>query len=351
MMSRPVLDRVLVMLQRTYAIFRARNLEFIRDRSSLSWNIVLPVALMFGLSFIFGGGMRPAYTVGVVQEASDLVQSRHPFLATRYVNFVPVAELGDGVRKVARHQLDLLVALDAPVRYWVNPMSPKGYFAEFALLQSAPAEDMDRIAVSGEAVRYVDWVLPGILGMNMMFSCLFGVGYVVVRYRKNGFLKRLRATPLRAIEFVIAQVASRLLLIMAVTAFVYAGTSYFLGTRMEGSYLALFLVALLGAICLISMGLMVAARVTSEELAGGLLNVVSWPMMLLSGVWFSLEGADEWVRAAANAFPLTHILVAARAIMLDGATLAELAPQLIVLSLLSTVFLAVGAAIFRWRAH
>ena len=338
-------------LQRIYAIFRARNLEFVRDRSSLSWNIVLPVALMLGLSLIFGGGIRPAYTVGVLQETPDIVQSRHPFLATRYMSFVPVAQLGEGVRKVSRHQLDLLVDLDEPVRYWINPTSPKGYFVEFALLQSATQQETDRIAVSGSAVRYVDWVLPGILGMNMMFSCLFGVGYVVVRYRKNGFLKRLRATPLKAIEFVIAQVASRLLLIMAVTVFVYAGTSYFLDTRMDGSYLALFTVALLGAICLISMGLMVAARVTSEELAGGLLNVVSWPMMLLSGVWFSLEGADEWVQMAANAFPLTHILVAARAIMLDGATLAELAPQLIILILLSTVFLTTGAAIFRWRAH
>lgn len=338
-------------LQRIYAIFRARNLEFVRDRSSLSWNIVLPVALMFGLSFVFGGGMRPAYTVGVLQTSSDVVQSRHPFIGTRYMSFVPVADRDDGVRKVARHQLDLLVDLEAPVRYWINPTSPKGYFAEFALLQSAPGQQMDRIAVSGDAVRYIDWVLPGILGMNMMFSCLFGVGYVVVRYRKNGFLKRLRATPLKAIEFVIAQVASRLLLIMAVTVFVYAGTSYFLNTQMEGSYLALFVVALLGAICLISMGLMVAARVTSEELAGGLLNVVSWPMMLLSGVWFSLEGADEWVQMAANAFPLTHILSAARAIMLDGATLAELVPQLLILIMLSTVFLTVGATIFRWRAH
>ena len=338
-------------LQRIYAVFRARNLEFVRDRSSLSWNIVLPVALMVGLSLIFGGGIRPAYTVGVLQEAPDIVQSRHPFLATRYMSFVPVADLGEGVRKVSRHQLDLLVDLEEPLRYWINPTSPKGYFVEFALLQSAPPQQVDRVAVSGSAVRYVDWVLPGILGMNMMFSCLFGVGYVVVRYRKNGFLKRLRATPLKAIEFVIAQVASRLLLIMAVTVFVYAGTSYFLDTRMEGSYLALFVVAMLGAICLISMGLMVAARVTSEELAGGLLNVVSWPMMLLSGVWFSLEGTDEWVRVAAQAFPLTHILVAARAIMLDGATLMELAPQLIILILLSTVFLSTGAVIFRWRAH
>lgn len=337
------------MLQRIYAIFRARNLEFVRDRSSLSWNIVLPVALMFGLSFVFGGGARPEYTVGVLQQAEEIDPARHPFLETKYVSFVPVDDLDVAIHKVARHQLDLLVDLDAPARYWINPSSPKGYFVEFALRGTASGNAPERIAITGQAVRYVDWVLPGILGMNMMFSCLFGVGYVVVRYRKNGFLKRLRATPLRAIEFVVAQVASRLLLIMLVTTFVYAGTSWFLHIRMEGSPLALFVVAALGAICLISMGLMVAARVSSEELAGGLLNVISWPMMLLSGVWFSLEGTDEWVRAAANAFPLTHILTAARAIMLDGATLGDLLPQLIILAALSTVFLSVGAMIFRWR--
>ena len=95
---------------------------------------------------LVGGGIRPAYTVGVLQETPDIVQSRHPFLATRYMSFVPVAQLGEGVRKVSRHQLDLLVDLDEPVRYWINPTSPKGYFVEFALLQSATQQETDRIA-------------------------------------------------------------------------------------------------------------------------------------------------------------------------------------------------------------
>ena len=185
--------------------------------------------------------------------------------------------------------------------------------------------------------------------MNIMFSCLFGVGYVVVRYRKNGFLKRLRATPLRSIEFVIAQVASRLLLILCTTTFVYAGTQYFLDTRMEGSHLTLFIVAVVGSISLISLGLLVAARITSEELAGGLLNFATWPMMMLSGVWFSLESASPWVQQFAKVFPLTHILNSARAVMLDGATLTDIAPQLISLMVMSIAFLALGAAIFRWR--
>jgi ABC-type multidrug transport system permease subunit len=309
--------------------------------------------LMFGLSFIFGGGDRTQYTVGVLQSGEHLDADPHPFLDTRYIRFIVINDEEDGFRKISRHQLDLLVQFDAPRRYWINPDSPKGYFVEFALLQSddAATYGLQKSQITGDAVRYVDWVLPGILGMNMMFSCLFGVGYVVVRYRKNGFLKRLRATPLRAIEFVIAQVASRLMLIMLITSFVYAGTKYFLDTRMDGSYLALFLIAVVGAIALLSMGLLVAARMTSEELAGGLLNLITWPMMLLSGVWFSLEGADAWVRQVAKIFPLTHILDSARAVMLDGATLLDVAPALISLSIMSLVFLSLGAAMFRWRPH
>ena len=120
---------------------------------------------------------------------------------------------------------------------------------------------------------------------------------------------------------------------------------------MEGSNLTLFIVASVGAISLISMGLLVAARVTSEELAGGLLNLVTWPMMMLSGVWFSLDSASPWVRQLAKLFPLTHILDSARAVMLDGATLADVAPQLIALTAMSIVFLSVGADIFRWRPN
>jgi ABC-2 type transport system permease protein len=339
------------MFKRIFAIFRARNIEFIRDRSSLSWNIILPVALMFGLSFIFSGGDRAQFTVGVLQADAGIDRSQHPFLETRYMDFVAVSSEEEGFRKVSRHQLDLLLRFDSPAQYWVNPDSPRGYYAEIALLQADAAGTISKAEISGDAVRYVDWVLPGILGMNMMFSCLFGVGYVVVRYRKNGFLKRLRATPLRAIEFVIAQVASRLLLILVITSFVYLGTKYFLDTRMEGSHLTLLIVAAAGSISLISMGLLVAARVTSEELAGGLLNMVTWPMMLLSGVWFSLEAAEGWVREVAKIFPLTHVLNAARAVMLDGATLADISSELMWLVAMAAVFLALGASIFRWRAN
>jgi len=337
------------MWNRIYAIFQARNREFLRDRASLSWNLILPIALMFGLSFAFSND-RDAYTVGVLQEAVEIDTEQHAFLQTKYVNFVPYDDFDAAIRKVERHQLDLLIEFGNAPKYWINSQSPKGYFAEIALLQSATtlSQDIEKQQIVGDPVGYADWLLPGILGMNMMFSCLFGVGYVVVRYRKNGFLKRLRATPLTSFEFIAAQVASRMVLILLITTFIYTGTHLLLDTRMDGSYLTLFLVALVGAISLISLGLVVSSRVTSEELAGGLLNLINWPMMMLSGVWFSLEGAPDAVRTFANIFPLTHILNSARAVMLDGASLADVAPSLLALTLMSMIFLAIGAKIFRW---
>jgi ABC-type multidrug transport system permease subunit len=340
------------MLKRIYAIFSCRNREFMRDRGSLAWNLILPVALVFGLSFAFDG-QRDEYTVGVLQEGDLIDTAVHPFFDTRYVRFVPYDDLDEALQRVERHQLDLVVDAGPPTRYWVNPTAPKGYFVEFALLQSAADQPASVVKeqIAGDPIRYADWVLPGILGMNMMFSCMFGVGYVVVRYRKNGFLKRLRATPLRPIEFITAQVASRMVLIMLITSFVYAGTHVLLDTRMEGNYLTLFLVGLVGAVSMVSLALIVSARVTSEELAGGFLNLINWPMMLLSGVWFSLEGTGETVQAMSRIFPLTHVLESARAVMLDGATFVDVAPSLAALTILSVVFLAIGAAIFRWEQY
>ncbi len=340
------------MFGRIYAIFLGRNREFLRDRSTLAWNLLLPIVLMFGLSFAFGGD-RNAYTVGVLQDGDEIMTRQHPFLATRYINFVPMQDREDALLKVSRHQLDLLIEFGDAPHYWVNPESAKGYFVELALLQAGAAAptSIEKEQITGDAIRYVDWVLPGILGMNMMFSCMFGVGYVVVRYRKNGFLKRLQATPLTSLEFITAQVASRMVLIMGITVFVYTGTHLFLETRMDGSFFTLFLVALVGAISMVSLGLVVSARVTSEELAGGLLNMINWPMMLLSGVWFSLEGAGEFVQNVAKIFPLTHILNSARAVMLDGATLTDVAPSLLALTALSALFVGIGARVFRWGQY
>ncbi|MCG7864419.1 MAG: ABC transporter permease [Candidatus Thiodiazotropha endolucinida] len=330
-------------LRRFLAALQARNLEFLRDHTALGWNLIMPVLIVMGFAFAFTTGQEELYKVGLYGDPEQN-QSLEDFLKTRYVDFIPVDDLSKMIDKVDRHQIDLLLDLQDK-RYWVNSTSPKGYLLEQLLFPYG----LQRETLSGSEIRYVDWVIPGVLGMNIMFSALFGVGYVIVRYRKNGVLKRLRATPLSAFEFISAQIASRLLMIVAVTVLVYVGTDLLVDFRMVGSYWLLFLILILGALSMISVGLLVAARITSEEAANGLLNLMSWPMMLLSGVWFSLEGSHPFVQNLALALPLTHMVDAARVVMIEGAGFMDVASQLFILTLFTLCFVIIGSKTFRWE--
>ena len=337
-------------LRRFLAVVTARNREFYRDRTSLGWNLVFPLLTVLIFAFIFGGGPADQYKVGVLAPGGDLAAARHPVLQTPHVRFLAVADEATGVGKVRRHQLDLLLDLRGTPRYWINEESANGRLAE-QLLRGAVSADAPmppREAVQGRVVRYVDWVLPGVIATNMMFSCLWGVGYVIVRYRKNGVLRRLQATPLTPFEFLSAQVVSRLIVVVVVTLLVYVLSDLVMGFAMYGSHAVLALVFLCGAVCLISIGLLVSVRTRSEELADGLLNLLSWPMMIFSGAWFSLEGAHPLAQAFARVFPMTHLVDAARRVMLDGAGLADVAPALGIMVGSTVVLLAIAARLFRW---
>lgn len=330
---------------RFLAILIARNKEYWRDRAALGWSFGFPLLVVLAFGFAFSGDTMDLYKVGIINGADS--HRSLAFMDTEYIQFIPVSSRQSAVPRVERHQLDMLIE-PAAQRYWINDSSPRGYILERVLRGSGGA-DYIRETVSGREIRYIDWLVPGVLSMNMMFSALFGVGYVIVRYRKNGVLKRLKATPLTAFEFLAAQMVSRLWLILVVTALVYAGTDLVVEFRMFGSYLDLFLVFTLGSVSMISLALVIAARVHSEELASGLLNLIGWPMMFLSGVWFSLEGLHRWVQALAQLFPLTHLISACRAIMIDGAGLAEVSADIAALLAMTLIFLAIGSYSFRWE--
>lgn len=346
------------MWRRILAVLVARNREFYRDRAGLGWNIFMPILMVLAFAFIFSGEPEDQLKIGVLTADGVLPVAGRGLFALEYVRFVPSRQLEEGVQKVQRHQLDLLVDPGRePLTYWVNLESPKGYMAERLMLW-AEAQDAggagdqagpERRTLSGTAVRYADWVLPGVLAMNVMFSSLWGVGWVIVRYRKNGVLRRLKATPLSPFEFLAAQVLSRLLVVLGASLVVYVGAALLLDFPMRGSYPALFLVYTAGALCLISLGLIVSARLRTEELADGILNLISWPMLLLSGVWFSMEGTSRAAQALSQVSPLTHLVDAARRIMIDGARLWDVMPEVSLLLVLALVFLVLAARLFRWE--
>ncbi len=337
------------MWNRIYALFVARNLEFIRDRAALAWSVLLPILIIFVFAFAFTEDNPEKFKVGLIS-GSTLEGAPAAFRDTRYIKFIEFDEAETNLVKVERHQVDMLFDPNTN-RYWINQTSPNGYIVEKLLIAAYvdSEETLRQTLVEGDEIRYIDWVIPGVIAMNIMWGALFGIGYVIVRYRKFGVLKRLRATPVTAMEFLSAQILSRLWLLVVVNTIIFIGMDYFVGFRMLGSYFNLFLVFTLGCINLICCGLVVAARISTEEVANGVLNLISWPMMFLSGVWFSLEGAHPWMQKFALILPLTHVTDAAREIMIDGAGIVQIADHLLVLGISSVVLLIIGARIFQWE--
>jgi ABC-2 type transport system permease protein len=342
------------MLKRVWTLFKARNLEFLRDRSALAWNILFPILVIVGFSVIFNDDRQILYKVGVVSGKKDAITASNKQLDTfrkmKYIDFMPFVSEEQASQKLLHHRIDLLVNPFTDT-YRTSRTSPKGYIAERLLMSSAvnPAAEMKKETVSGVEIPYIEWLFPGILGMNMMFSALFGVGYVVVAYRKNGVLKRMSVTPLRPWEFLASQILSRMYLLLITTAAVFIGCKLIYGFQVRGSYLTLFLVFCLGGFSMISLALVVASRSASEEFAGGILNLITWPMMFLSEIWFSLEGTDPWVQRISRFFPLTQMVDAARKIMNDGAGIEEVRSQIIILAAMTIAFLVTGSILFKWQ--
>ena len=329
------------------ALLWARNKEFYRDKGSITWALILPMLIIAAIAVSFSREGQELFKVGVLELPGEPAMAVPASLDKPYITVVQLQSEDKALTRVRHHQLDLLLAYrQQQWRYWINPHSQRGEVVEQLLLSGH--DGAVRTEIAGRAVRYIDWVMPGVLGMNIMFGALFGVGYVIVRYRKMGVLKRLQATPVTAFEFLAAQLCSRLLIIVIVSVVIFAGCNLFLDFLVLGSYALLLVIAILGAFAMIALGLIVSSRTDSEEVAGGLLNVATYPMLLLSEVWFSLDGAPAWLQQVALLLPLTHMLDAARAVMLEGAGWQDVSLHLWVLAAMSLVFLVVAAVLFRW---
>ncbi|MBF0452762.1 MAG: ABC transporter permease [Candidatus Magnetomorum sp.] len=344
-------------MNRFWSIFIARNKEYYRDRASFGWNILFPFLIILGFAIIFQrGGQRP-FKVGILTpEPSAIIEENIQSAICSHDLFhcFSLTDKLSAIEKLNHHQLDMIIQNGRPpLKYWINTYSPNGILSEGLLVNIlTPTEEISerlkRQTIQSRPVYYIEWLFPGIISMGMMFSSLFGIGFSIVRYRQNGVLKRLKATPLTAFEYLCAQILSRLFLIVLTNVILYTGCSWLFDFHCKGSFLSLLLFFIVGTVAVISLGLIIAARIQTEELAHGLLNLITWPMMFLSEVWFSLEGAPEWVQHCANVLPLTHVTRGLRMIMNDGAHLSDLGIEFLFLSGMIVVFLSIGSFLFKW---
>ena len=345
-------------MKKILALIIARNKEFYRDHTAMIWSLIFPMVVLLGFNYGYSGKQEPILTVTVVPESALATSILKSLRETPGVKIQGAEDQTQAIKKLQRYETDFVISLEGfpqkPGGYFLNPDSEKGKLAEYLLNTLASKQRGERISfesrmIEGTRIRYSDWVLPGLLAMNIMFGSMFGVGYVIVRYRKNGVLKRLRATPLSAFQFLTAQVISRMLLMVVTSYLVLVGAMCFIGFKPQGSLLDVGLFLMISSAAMISVGLVVAARISNEEVADGVLNLMTWPMIFLSGIWFSLDGANRWVIFTSKLLPLTHIVDGLRAILIDGTSLIQLLPQIGLLCIITTVLIALGSTIFKWR--
>jgi ABC-2 type transport system permease protein len=332
----------------------ARLREFVREPEALFWVFVFPILMACALGVAFRSRGEEPIVVGVMRTAEDSAVAatlrRAPGMTVRDLAPDEVA------RALQRADVQVVVEPASPPVYHLDPTRAESRLARRAVddvLQRA-AGRADAFAAREapiEAIgsRYIDWLLPGLLGMNIMSTGLWGLGFSIVQARTRKLLKRLIAAPMRRRDYLLAQLFGRLVfLVIEVGALVLFGYFAF-GVPLHGPVWILAGTCLLGAVAFGGIGLLVASRARTIEAVSGLLNLVMLPMWVLSGVFFSSANFPAAMQPFIQALPLTALNDALRAVMLEGATAPSIAGELAILATWGLAGFVVALRIFRWR--
>jgi ABC-2 type transport system permease protein len=332
----------------------ARLREFVREPEAVFWVFAFPLLLALALGIAFRSKGETPVHVGVVAgpDAPALVDvlERGGGLEVRLVpDERQDVALRDG-------EVEILVVPGAPPTYRFDPTRAESRLARLAvdevLQRHSGRKDLwaareDRITVAGS--RYIDWFLPGLIGLNIMGTSLWSVGYAIVQSRTRKLLKRLAATPMRRSHYLLAHMLARLVFLVLEVSPVLAFGWFVFGVPVRGSLASLGAIAFVGAASFAGIGLLTACRARTVEAVSGWMNAVSVPMWVLSGVFFSSANFPAAMQPFIHALPLTALNDAMRAVMLDGDSILAVGWPLAVLAAWGGVSFAAALKLFRWQ--
>ena len=337
------------LVQLTLVRFR----EFLREPEALFWVFVFPLLLAAGLGIAFKN--RPAPVLSIATTSPELAR------ALRAEKGLDVRELptAEAERLLATGKVALLAepgSGGAGVVYRFDDTNPEGraarMLADRAVQRAAGRTDpvaASDLLVREPGSRYIDFLIPGLLGMNLMGSAVWGLGFAIVDSRRRKLMKRLIVTPMPRAYYLASFIFSRLgLLVVEVGALLGFGILVF-HVPARGPVLGLLITCVLGSLCFCALGLLIASRARTIEAASGLMNAAMMPMWILSGVFFSAQRFPSLVQPLIRALPLTAVNDALRANMLQGMGLAQTASQLGVLAAWLVVCFVLALKLFRWR--
>lgn len=331
----------------------ARVREFYREPIALFWVYGFPLILAILLGTAFSQGAPPPPTVSVQDDnsAASAVAAR-----LEQAGLTVYRDTADKcVERLRRRTIDLyLVVRPDKIECRDDPQRAESRLARFwveslLLRPDSAAPPVEEVALTEPGSRYIDFLLPGLIGMNIMGGGLFGLGFLLVDMRARKLFKRLMATPMRHGQFLGAILAARLLFLMPEMFCMLCVTRLLFGVPIRGSLLLLLLVILLGAAAFAGLGLLLGCRAEKMETISGLVNLIMLPSYLLGGIFFSSERFPAMFQPLIQAIPLTQLNNALRAVMLDGADLAEIGVPLAILSGWAVVTFTLALRWFKWR--
>lgn len=332
--------------------------EYTREPETVFWVFAFPVLMTLALGVAFRGGSAAEVRVGIVSDGPNAASAAAltatldadpRVMATAVPSARSHAMLRDGEAAV-------IVEPGDPVTYRYDPTRPESAVARFTvddILQRAGGR-RDAFAPGEQQVvipggRYIDWLVPGLLGMNVMMTGVWGIAFSLGMARAKKLIKRLSSTPMRRSHFLGAQIAGRLLFLPLETGVLIVFARLTFGVPMEGSWLLLIGLILLGAVMGGALSLLVASRARSFEAVSGLINFATLPMWIFSGVFFASTNFPAVMQPFIQALPLTAINDALRAVMLAGAGPADIAHEIAIMTAWSVVSFALALKMFRWQ--
>lgn len=331
--------------------------EVMREPEAVFWTFLFPVLMAAGLGLAFRGGPEQPSRIAVLTSAPAAIE-----LATRLErdSLLRVERLDDSAAAKALRtgRVALVVVSEGPagVTYRFDDTRPEGVVArrlvDDVLQRSAGRQNpvaVSETRIREKGSRYIDFVVPGLLGMNLLGSGVWGIGFGIVDARRKRLLKRLVATPMPRSAYLGSFVLSRLSLLVVEAGFLLAVGALLFGVPMRGSWGTLAVICVLGALGFGGLGLLIAARPRTLEGASGLMNLAMFPQWVLSGVFFSSSRFPDVVQPVVQALPLTAVNNALRANMLEGATLAQVAPELAIVAAWLVVTFLLALRLFRWQ--
>jgi ABC-2 type transport system permease protein len=336
----------------------ARMKEMQREPEVVFWVFVFPLLLALGLGIAFRNKPGDATSVAIVdgsgaQRALNLIQqsSRRSSI---HADLLDQAQAMKGFR-LGKYDLVVEVDPNGSFKYVFDPARPDSVLSKSEVddaLQTAAGRQnplpTSTIVSSEPGSRYIDFLIPGLIGMNVMNAAMWGIGFAIVDMRQRKLLKRFVGTPMRRSDFLLALASSRLLLMIIEVGLLLGFGVLVFHMRVLGSVLVILVIGAIGALGFAGVGLLTASRAQKIESVSGLINVVMMPMWIFSGVFFSYERFPSVIQPFIKALPLTALNDALRATILEGSSLGSQTARLIVLALWGCISFALALKWFRW---